>query len=172
MSYFIRMIAKQKWEKISEMDLSSIPDDVPSDFFTSEFRTQNNTLSVWKVEELSDESICKVAKALASSRDKIDRLDLIFLDEERLRRNCIQLEHSPEAADTPFEELKEHHYDLVNLNYNSIGNIISCALEIYQADSENSRRITRSDVKRLLQDAITNNEIKKEKLKTTLQKDL
>ena len=33
MSYFIRMIAKQKWEKISEMDLSSIPDDVPSDFF-------------------------------------------------------------------------------------------------------------------------------------------
>ena len=108
MSFFIRMIAKQKWEKVSEMNLSNIPKEVPSDFLTSEFRTQNNTLSVWKVDDLSEESIHRVVKALASSRDKIDRLDLIFLDEEKLKQSNIDLKNSPEAADTPFEEKESY----------------------------------------------------------------
>ena len=84
--------------------------------------------------------------AIAAGRERIDKLDIVWLDEENMRADSQDLRES--AGRTPVSDLVDSHVDLVGLNYNLLGMV---ARRVVDAIEENRyRRLTKRRVKNLI----------------------
>jgi hypothetical protein len=119
--------------------------DVPADAL-SDLRTEDNALSVWSVE--SDHRNLNVAlAALASGRDRLDKLDYTLLDEATLQAipiTCIRSD-----GKTPHSSAnKSIHRDLTELTVQKIGRL---SLEMMPL---RRMRVPQKEIKRLLQESL------------------
>lgn len=118
MKLLIRMLEKQKWEKVNLIELGHTK--TPADTITSELRTSSNTLSLWFINSM--EELVKGVLALSVARNKITRLDVMILEEQELIENDLVVKNTPENGHSPYEEFNDNHYDLIELDYEKLGN--------------------------------------------------
>lgn len=83
MAYYVRKIARAKWSLL-EKDTEDIIENYNADTIANDMRTQGNTLSLWKVESLSEEDIEPVVVINSLLGDTISKIDLMFIPEELL----------------------------------------------------------------------------------------
>lgn len=146
MVYLARKITRAKWESREGFAAG----EIPADAVTADLRTTGNTLSFWKCEPPPDDGIRAVVLALATGADRIDRMDLVWVEDDAFRANGIAL--NPSEGRTPVTSLHGQHVDLIRLD---LGRLATVATLVAEALTRNQqRRFTRREVIEIVVEAI------------------
>ena len=131
MNFLARKISRAKWEPTPYTGT----DGIRADAITGScLRTENDTISFWQCDQ-DVEDVSEVVLALASSMEKIETMHLILLDRDYLHENGFIIAITPEHANTPVENLRNRHVDLVDL---TLVQIVFLAKEIANKVRQNS----------------------------------
>lgn len=147
MPYLDRKITRVKWETGNEF----APNEIPADAVTADLRTKSNTLSFWQLETPTNYiEISKIALALVTEADRIDRLDLTWIDKNGFRSQGISV--NPSDGRTPVKSLQSTHVDVAKLDLNRLSKIASW---IADGLSQNQyRRFTKKEIIQIIIEAI------------------
>lgn len=89
MAYYVRKFARAKWSLL-EKGTEDIIDNYKADTIANDMRTYGNTLSLWKVDSLSDADIEPVIVINSLLGDTISSLDLIFIPEQLIENYILE----------------------------------------------------------------------------------
>lgn len=115
--FVARAISRSKWEAGSAMRQGAIP----ADAVTGDLRTSGNVLSFWQCDAGTGPEVEEVALAIASGRDHLARIDLVWLRESDFLDGAGQL--IPSEGRTPVAGLAHRHRDLKQIDYEMLGRI-------------------------------------------------
>ena len=147
--FLARMISQAKWRQLEWMNEG----DISADALTCDLRTLENNLSFWRCNEASIKDIEDVALAIASGRDKIEKIDLVLINDSHLKNDCKTKESK---GRTPVENLVDLHVDVFELNYYRLGVIARCIASAIADDQ--CYRVTKKRIETLLITAIIEEE--------------
>ena len=105
----MRTTRQARWLKYPDLEWLS-QDDIQSDALL-DLRTEDNKLSVYKVENEADTE--RVIIALAATRENLSNLDYAVFEDSTLASTDITI--SQQNGETPDAEVNKLHYDLTNL---------------------------------------------------------
>lgn len=164
--FLVRKITRAKWE--SKKELSS--EEIPADAVTVDLRTKDNSLSFWECELDSKENIEEIALAIVAAGHHIERLDLIWIADEKFKEDGQTRKYS--EGRTPLEDLAKQHVDVYRLDYVRLGKIASRITAAIKTD--NHLRLTKKSLTKLLVAAVKQGRINldrlEEKIRTETQK--
>jgi hypothetical protein len=169
MSYLVRKITRAKWEPEDELS----PDEIPADAVTSDLRTSSNALSFWQLERPSNyDEVCRIALALATAAERIDRMDLTWIDENKISAQGISMK--PSDGRTPVESLRGNHVDVTKLD---LGRLSRIATWIAEALTQNQhKRFTKNELIRIIIKAVREGRVSindlEPKVKEEIEKEL
>lgn len=162
--FFARMVDHAKWKKRKVGRFTR----VPPDGLTNNLRIQNDRLSFWMCDPKQEASLEQVVLALASSRDSIDRLDLVWVDEIDIlatKARILEIE-----GETPAHTIRKQHRDVADLGLNGV---IKLAHYIAKAINGNqTKRWSKSQVQKIMVDAVNNNTLDLDQLKEGIRSKL
>ncbi len=153
MALYVRKISRAKWpEDVSEFNnIAELKSDALADL-----RTQNNTLSFWKIESESDLESAILALSASSSTSKIENVTIIWTEEETLKSKGFIIDESV-PGDTVVQDLKNTHRDLCELTYASLGTVAEIIIQSLKSDK--FKRYSKNKVRQLLVQAYENNRV-------------
>lgn len=158
MPFFLRRIQKGRWFKQEWLQADEVPGDALNDLATN-----GNRLSVYYVEDVSDETILKrIYAAIAATRDYPDNLDYALIDARDLDKLGLRTE--VEIGLTPDDEVNLLHRDIVEL---SAQKITWLAIEIFPP--ERRTRILKKEVIKLLSQSMSSGYIDPLRTKESLR---
>lgn len=156
MANFLRTIRQARWLRPPSWDwLGS--DDIQSDALL-DLRTEDNTLSVYKVE--SGEDIDRVVVALAANREEVQNVDYAIFDDTALTSSNISFIHK--EGDTPDYEVNQLHYDVTNL---TILSLVQMAQAVLLGER---KRVLAKTLKPQVQVALERHQLDRTKMKEKL----
>ncbi len=144
--FLARAITRAKWT--ASQDLSA--EEIPADAVTADLRTRDNALSFWRCPSDTMSGVEESALAIAAARERVDRLDIVWLADDELQADGQAL--SDTEGRTPVSDMVAMHLDVHRLDYERLGRLahrIENALE-----ANRFRRFSRASVKRLITEAI------------------
>lgn len=89
MAYYVRKFARAKWSLL-ERETEDIIDNYKADTIANDMRTMGNTLSLWKVDSLSDADIEPVIVINSLLGDTISKLELMFIPEQFIENYTLE----------------------------------------------------------------------------------
>ena len=113
MSLLIRKVARAKWETVPHLSV----DAIAAYAVTSDLRTTGNTLSFWEVSGL--ETLEEAIVAIASAYQRIEKLDVIWLEKSAVAAQELRLSKSP--GRTAATHMMQAHADLIDLDLDALG---------------------------------------------------
>ena len=122
MAYYVRKFARAKWSLL-EKGTEDIIDNYKADTIANDMRTTGNTLSLWKVDSLSDADIEPVIVINSLLGDTISRLDLMFIPEQFINNYILE----QVDGNTVVANYRNLHYNVTQL---TVGKHILFAKEI------------------------------------------
>lgn len=120
MAYLVRKIVINRWPD-GKNSFFTNKDELPADTIVTEFKTSNNTLSWWRIEDIKDIKdlgISFVSKLNMGQKN----IRLIAFPFDQIEKKFV-LEHTPENGDTALLKYKDCHYDMCKLNYAALGEL-------------------------------------------------
>lgn len=165
MSRFLRMISKiTRWDGSESVNRK---DGLFTGDMLADLRTTNNKLSVWQVD--GDEDVEKAIVALALSRDTVQKMCYMFLDEDELESIGISIIKDSNIPSYGIDSsVLSNHGDMVNIDYWRLGFLTEYILKIAQNTS--CKTFSKPEVTKLLNKY--KNIISLDGMKDTLKKDL
>jgi hypothetical protein len=155
-----RSFSMQKWKSRTNIRDGQIP----ADGLSADLGTADNGLSFWLCDPTIVSSIDDIALALASTRDRVQRLDLVWLDEEQVRRMNIRIDTC--SGNTPVKELKNQHRECNGIDPRRF---VCLARAIAGATSNNNtKRYTERQILDMLAKGVQNNLLSLSELKGTV----
>ncbi len=130
-------------------------EEISADAVTADLRTQNNNLSFWQCAEGTRKEIDDIALAIAAGRDKIDKVEIVLIDDKDLENDGQAIKAT--NGRTPVESLVRLHVDVMQLDYSRLGRVAHRIASAIAADQ--CHRVSKKRVERLLVTAITQDEI-------------
>lgn len=144
-SVLARKISLAKWQERAGLNADEVPADAVGDL-----RTLGNGLSFWHCKDDTDSEIHKVVLALAAGLERVDKMDLVWVDESAVtddKLDCVKSE-----GDTPVDSLRNRHVDIVNLDLVRLGKL---AMLLAKGISKTQcRRINKKDVVEIIVSAV------------------
>jgi hypothetical protein len=114
---FVRMIARAKWEQNADLREG----EIAADAVTGDLRTIQNRLSFWRCPAAEVVELEHAALAMAAARDRLDRIDIVYLDEDGIRASGLRTRATP--GNTPVSSLRSSHIDVDELDLDRLGTI-------------------------------------------------
>ncbi|MBB1150791.1 hypothetical protein H4K35_11805 [Myroides sp. NP-2] len=162
MPILVRRINRAKWgQNCNENDL----EDSSADAITNCLKTNNNDLSVWRIESIDQLENALLALITSKQQSKLSTLHYVLIDEELLKANDLNLSETP--GDTVIESLKDSHRDINNLTYSRLGKMKNIILNCLNEDDKYNF-ITKSKLKAFLKKAIADGKIQRDILNSDL----
>ncbi|ELY2794051.1 hypothetical protein ACM36E_000933 [Cronobacter sakazakii] len=145
MEYLLRKFSLSKWEP----NRGVTSEEITADAITGCTRTSNNTLSVWSstTQNFTCEEVERLIVALATTMNEPAAIDLIWLDDEWLRLNGIQLVES--EGQSKYKSVNCKHKDLSFLNHSSLA-LIGEHIISQMNDETKYKRVTKKELIRLV----------------------
>jgi len=144
MAFYIRKIDLGKWMLNSEVDDHR---KLSADVITNCLKTKRNSLSLWKIDTMNQ--LNEALIAITSSMTHLDRIAIAFFEDKKLGDE-LNLQNS--AGQTPFSEFREHHFDIVELDYESLGKFSKVVHEAVK--DKNYEEMSKAKIKELLNKAV------------------
>jgi hypothetical protein len=164
MSFVVRKIEYTKWRQRRILD-----GETPSaDAITNCMRTTGNKLSLWSI---ADEGELEEAViAIAAQGDHLDAIDVLTIDKSLIEERKLSLVKS--RGLTPYTSFEDKHYDVVELDYNSLGLMASVIVESIRRSIEKKRnlRFTIATLRDILTNAVSAGKVQFATLKPGVQK--
>lgn len=164
MAFYIRKIAIGKWANPIDC-----VDHIPADTITADLRTSQNTLSLWRIDNLDQIEDAFLALATVSKATTIEKIDVAIIDEEELKSVGLNDDIDTQDGDTALVEMVKQHRNLSNVNHLKLGciaQIINCA----SLSTSRHMRRTKSSMDNLIVTAFQNGRIDVAKLSGELAK--
>lgn len=158
MSLIVRKINRAKWEQ-SDYHNSN---DVSADAITLCMKTDGNTLSVWHI--TSENDIDKAVLAMATGCERIDKMDFVIIDVGLINKNNLTLNSTPGI--TPVDSMVESHRNIADLTYSKLGFVKDIIVD--KLKNNQTKHYTKSDLKKLILNAIEVGLIQQTALKASL----
>lgn len=115
-------------------------------------RTQNNTLSVWLVDN-NTARIRQITVALAVGKQKLQEFEYVLLDSKTV--TDIGIKTLPTKGKSPDHELNKNHLDLIEISAQKLLKLAETLLEkVWQEDTSCINRIQRKTVARYIIESI------------------
>lgn len=116
--------------------------DISADAVTADLRTQSNKLSFWRCDDGTDQEIENVVLAIAAGRDRIDKVEIVLIDDTGLKKDGQTIR----ATDgrTPIGSLVKLHVDVIQLNYYRLGEVarrVASAIAAGQCHRVSKKRV-------------------------------
>ena len=146
MSVLARKISRAKWEAGEDLG----EDEIPADAVSADLRTTGNTLSFWSCPSDGYGDLRKAVLALAAAAERVDRMDLAWVEEALVRKHEIITALT--RGRTPVESLQEHHVDLVRLDVRRLGKVAELLADAIHHG--NHCRMTRKQVLAIVAEAV------------------
>jgi len=127
---FVRMIAGAKWEQSADLREG----EIAADAVTGDLRTTQNSLSFWRCRAVDGGELRNAALAMAAARDRLDRLDLVYLDEDWIRESGLEFRATP--GNTPVSSLRSSHVDVDQLDLTRLGAIAGMIATAHRTNAE------------------------------------
>lgn len=162
--YLARKISRAKWGAGGVLT----PDEVPADAITSDLRTQGNALSFWQCGDGTKKEVEEAALALLAAGNRIDRIDVVWLKDNKLRQDGHDLIETD--GHTAVEELVQQHMDLPSVDYRCLGLVASLIVEAMH--NNQCRRLSKKEAMNLLGIAIEQGRLKRSDLAEKIVADL
>jgi hypothetical protein len=157
--YLARLVRRKRWQPRGS-------DDVAADAL-GDLRSQGNKLSFWRCNQ-DDASLADVVLALASTRDRPDKLEFVVVPVAELRE-AFRMDSTP--GETPARDVRDRHVDLTDLTARSLTRLAMALLA--QVQSEERHRIySKREVLSILADAVDQGRLEIDKLKEKLRDEL
>lgn len=119
MTYLLRKIDnKVNWDQEPE-ELKWLYGEIPADLL-NDFSTKDNRISVYELDQ-DQENLERIIAALASNREKADKLDFIIVKKKIIENLDISMEQKNGA--TPDFEVNGFHIDLAFLTGNKLNKL-------------------------------------------------
>jgi hypothetical protein len=166
MGFILRMITGSRWYDLD--DDSWVPSgDIHGDPL-SDFRTRENVLSVWFIEN-DKSNLERVAAAYATSRGKLDQIDFVLLPDNLLPPDIQMKAVAAKTCDKIANEC--WHRDLVQLTGQRI---VALARQFYREGykKEEMGRYDHSYIATLIKQGIERSEIDPKRLSAKLRTDI
>jgi hypothetical protein len=155
--FLARSISMAKWKSRTHI----AENEIPADAVTYDMRTGDNTLSFWLYDPGKEGSLDDVALALASARDNIQRLDLVWLDHKQVQQMNLKIDLT--RGETPAKHLQDNHRDVVGID---LTRLVDLARSVANAVTNNqTKRFTERQIHEILYKAakeklISSNDLK------------
>ena len=160
---YLRKISRGKWPQESQIAQATLK-DILADTVVAELKTDNNCLSVWKIE--TDEDLEDAFIALGSSCDHFCTLSAVRISQGDLRNISI----STEEGITPTIGINQKHRNLCSLSFCSLGTVIKSI--IYSLRKGKFIRKTKPVMKKLLVDAYKRNKLDMASIASSLKDEI
>lgn len=149
MSYLLRKITRKKWDPNMESD----PSHYTADAITGCTRTTQNTLSVWHSDkkDFNSEESNLLVTALASSMERPDAIDLVWLKEPWLIHQGVVIKET--QGGSKCEIANDNHKDLVDLRHKDLA-LVGEHIVQQLSKSENFKRFSRAKLLELMLEAV------------------
>jgi hypothetical protein len=158
MALLLRNLTSPKWSAPEWMPSGDVPADALSDL-----RSSNNALSVWSV-ALDQADLDLALAALASNRDRLDKLDYTLLDDSILVPLSIKCVDS--EANTPYVSANAAHRDLIELTVKKVARLAEEMMPLPRV------RVPEKRVKQLLVEALEKGALDRALMKPDLLNEL
>lgn len=157
MAQFLRTVRKAKWIRNPKLGWLG-PQDIQADAL-GDLRSTDNSLSLYIVNDDSEEEKLRVAAALALTRDHIANVDFVLVEEQFLASIKVKVEVVD--GETPDDYVNKLHRDLSEL---SASQIYEIAKEI--ARKQSVQRLQQAVIIAEISKNVAANKIDISKLKT------
>ncbi len=162
-----RNISRAKWTPSRPLNDDEIPADGLADL-----KTKDNCLSYWRCGDGEPENIKNIALALASARERLAKLDMVWLDESDVQ--SLDVEITQTEGKTPAAKHRDQHVDVGRLDLRRICNLAELTAEAI--GKKRFKRFGPKEIKTMLAKAVNSGEISldelDEKLKADVHKEL
>ena len=159
--FLARKVTRAKWAAKHGLAIN----EMPADAVTIDLRTQGNSLSFWRCPSDATSDVEEVALAIAASREHLERVDIVWLDDQELQNDGQILTNS--KGHTPVKDLIDLHVNVSRLDYVRLGRV---ARRLATAIEEGRYlRLTRARVKKLIVDAVEQGRIELEALENDVR---
>ena len=162
--FLVRAITRAKWNAANELSAG----EIPADAVTIDLRTRGNSLSFWRCPTDTDVGAEEAALAIATARERLDRLDIVWLSDEDLQADGQSLNDT--EGRTPVTDMADMHVDVSHLDYVRLGRVADRVAEAIE--SGRYRRLSRASVRRLIEAAIAQGRIDIETLSERLRSEV
>ena len=154
MAFYVRKISRAKWPD-QPCDIKELRSDAVSDI-----RTQNDSLSVWKIDNIDELDEAVLALAGSSKSECIETVSVIWIEDSELKGLNISIDDS-EPGDTIVLAKEMDHRNLVKLTYHKMGDISKVIMK--EIADNHYKRYTKGTLKAIFGKAYRENRINKEK---------
>lgn len=159
--FYVRKINKGKWSKIKSID------DVTDDFIKSELRPEDNTLSVWKLnEDYNDKELNSIFLALGSNMEHLGTINLVLIKDDSIKK----LKKDDIPGETPAVDINNMHCNVVIPDRASLNIFIQGVIDAFKSNNVIPKTKTQMEV--ILKVGLRENRIVKEKIPISLLKKL
>jgi hypothetical protein len=128
-SVLAHKIARAKWEQKPELDAG----EIAADAVTADLRTVDNTLSFWRCSTAAPDDVKCAMLALAATADRLDRLDVVYLEEKAVHNAGLATSDTP--GKTPVVSLRELHVDIVRLDLVRLGAVARMVADAHRTNA-------------------------------------
>ncbi len=135
--------------------------DIHADTVLTEFKTDNNKLSMWKIE--SDKDLLDAFIALGSNCKNIGNIGAVKI----LEKDILHLTLDDEQGETPTHGINQKHRNITDLNYATLGDVIMSVVNGIREDRYIHK--TKGEMKKLLVDAYKHNILDMDGMEPTLK---
>ena len=162
--FLARKISRAKWAVTRELSEG----EIPADAVTADLRTQSNSLSFWRCSTDSDYDVDGAALAIASAGNRIDKLDIVWVDYEDLESEHHAVTDT--MGRTAVTDMVGMHVDVSRLDYVRLGMVARSVAGAIEANR--CRRLTKRRVKALIEQAVVQGRIDPNALSEGLREEL
>ena len=113
MAYYVRKIARSKWALLNQQS-EDILGNYKADTIANDIRTTNNTISLWKTEDLTEENMEPLIVVNSLLGDTISKMELLIIPEDLLEDFSLQ----QEDGNTIVSRYRSAHYNVEHLTVN------------------------------------------------------
>lgn len=158
MSYLVRKISRR--ENIDKIKNTNDIKELDADVIMQEFRTAQNAISTWSIDELNNNCINQAVLAIATASSDLETMHFIIINTDYLEQLGLDM-NAEKKGDTPVEDLREIHRDITNLKYGTIDKLIIMYNNIASENDADKYIITkkRNEIKLIVKQALSQNRI-------------
>ena len=159
--FLARRIDRAKWKPKEGISA----DEIPADAVTINLKSSSNRISFWSIEADSEGDINDVVLVLAAGRDKIQKVELAWVERDELQTYGITIRQSKGRTDVA--DMVDRHYDLCQLDYTRLGKVAQLVSSSLQ--DERYKRVSEARVEQLLVSAVEQDRVALTDLREAVQ---
>lgn len=161
MCKYVRLIKRGRWPTEEEIDYNI--DNISAKTIVQEMamKGEENSLSIWQLENKEDIALAVISPA----KQSIEKITAVKINKDELLKNGLEIKE--QEGNSVASCLNSNHFDIVNMNYKSLGNFAKVIIEALK-DENNLEIITQKEVIEILKKAIDDGKVNKDDLSSDI----